>query len=30
MTFVFLLGGQIAQVYELRRRQAAQRTVLFD
>jgi membrane protein len=28
MTFVFLLGGQIAQVYELRRRQAAQRTVL--
>lgn len=30
MTFVFLLGGQIAQVYELRRRQAAQRTVLSD
>jgi membrane protein len=28
MTFVFLLGGQIAQVYELRRRQAAQRAVL--
>jgi len=28
MTFVFLVGGQIAQVYELRRRQAAQRAVL--
>ena len=28
MTFVFLLGGQIAQVYELRRRQTAQRAVL--
>jgi membrane protein len=28
MTFVFLLGGQIAQVYELRRRQRAQRAVL--
>jgi membrane protein len=28
MTFVFLLGGQIAQVYELRRRQAAQRAAL--
>lgn len=28
MTFVFLLGGQLAQVYELRRRQAAQRAVL--
>ncbi len=28
MTFVFLIGGQIAQVYELRRRQAAQRAVL--
>jgi membrane protein len=30
MTFVFLLGGQIAQVYELRRRQAAQRALLSD
>jgi membrane protein len=30
LTFVFLIGAQIAQVYELRRRQAAQRTVLFD
>jgi len=30
MTFVFLIGGQIAQVYELRRRQAAQRAVLSD
>ena len=28
MTFVFLLGGQIAQVYDLRRLQAAQRAVL--
>ncbi len=28
MTFVFLIGGQIAQVYELRRRQAMQRAVL--
>jgi len=28
MTFVFLIGGQIAQVYELRRRQALQRAVL--
>ncbi|MBI4541611.1 MAG: YihY/virulence factor BrkB family protein [Gemmatimonadetes bacterium] len=28
MTFVFLLGGEIAQVYELRRRQAAQRAIL--
>jgi membrane protein len=28
MTFVFLVGAQIAQVYELRRRQAAQRAVL--
>lgn len=28
MTFVFLIGGQIAQVYELRRRQAAQRAIL--
>ncbi len=28
MTFVFLIGGQIAQVYDLRRRQAAQRAVL--
>jgi membrane protein len=28
MAFVFLLGGQIAQVYELRRRQAAQRLFL--
>lgn len=28
MTFVFLIGAQIAQVYELRRRQAAQRAVL--
>ena len=27
-TFVFLIGAQIAQVYELRRRQAAQRAVL--
>jgi membrane protein len=30
MTVVFLVGGQIAQVYELRRRQAAQRAILFD
>jgi membrane protein len=30
MTFVFLIGGQIAQVYELRRRQAAQRALLRD
>ncbi len=28
MTFVFLIGAQIAQVYELRRRQASQRAVL--
>ncbi len=28
MSFVFLIGAQIAQVYELRRRQAAQRAVL--
>ena len=28
MTFVFLVGAQIAQVYELRRRQTAQRAVL--
>jgi len=28
MTFVFLIGAQIAQVYELRRRQALQRAVL--
>lgn len=30
LTFVFLIGAQIAQVYELRRRQAAQRAVLVD
>ena len=30
MTFVFLIGAQIAQVYELRRRQTAQRAVLKD
>lgn len=30
MTYVFLIGGQIAQVYELRRRQAAQRALLSD
>lgn len=30
MTLVFLVGGQIAQVFELRRRQAAQRTLLSD
>lgn len=30
MTLVFLLGGQIAQVYEFRRRQAAQRAILSD
>jgi membrane protein len=30
MTFVFLIGAQIAQVYELRRTQAAQRAVLKD
>jgi len=30
MTFVFLIGAQIAQVYELRRRQHAQRAVLKD
>ena len=30
MTCVFLIGAQIAQVYELRRRQAAQRAVLKD
>ena len=28
MTYVFLIGAQIAQVYELRRRQTAQRAVL--
>jgi membrane protein len=28
VTFVFLIGAQIAQVYELRRRQAAQRVLL--
>ncbi len=28
LTFVFLIGAQIAQVYELRRRQTAQRAVL--
>ena len=28
MTFVFLVGAEIAQVYELRRRQSAQRAVL--
>ncbi len=28
MSFVFLIGGQIAQVYELRRRQAQQRLLL--
>jgi len=28
--FVFLVGGQIAQVYEFRRRQAAQRALLAD
>lgn len=28
LTFTFLMGAQIAQVYELRRRQAAQRAVL--
>lgn len=28
LTLVFLIGGQIAQVYELRRRQAAQRALL--
>lgn len=30
MTLVFLIGGQIAQVYELRRRQASQRLLLHD
>ncbi|MGD0485163.1 MAG: YihY/virulence factor BrkB family protein [Gemmatimonadales bacterium] len=30
MTVVFLVGGQIAQVYEFRRRQAAQRAILSD
>ena len=30
MTLVFLVGGQVAQVYELRRRQAAQRALLSD
>ncbi|MDO8666437.1 MAG: YhjD/YihY/BrkB family envelope integrity protein, partial [Gemmatimonadales bacterium] len=30
MTFIFLVGGEIAQVYELRRRQAAQRAMLSD
>jgi uncharacterized BrkB/YihY/UPF0761 family membrane protein len=28
VTFVFLIGAQIAQVYELRRRQRAQRVLL--
>ena len=30
MTLVFLIGGQVAQVYEFRRRQAAQRALLSD
>lgn len=30
MTLVFLVGGEVAQVYELRRRQAAQRALLND
>lgn len=30
MTLVFLIGGQIAQVYDFRRRQAAQRAILSD
>ena len=30
MTFVFLIGGEIAQVYQLRRRQAVQRELLRD
>lgn len=30
MTLVFLIGGQVAQVYEFRRRQAAQRALLRD
>jgi uncharacterized BrkB/YihY/UPF0761 family membrane protein len=30
MTVVFLIGGQIAQVYEFRRRQAAQRALLSE
>lgn len=30
ITFVFLMGAQIAQVYELRRRQAQQRILLHD
>lgn len=30
MTLVFLLGGQVAQVYDFRRRQAAQRALLSD
>ena len=30
MTFVFLIGGEIAQVYQLRRRQAVQRALLSD
>lgn len=30
MTVVFLVGGQVAQVYEFRRRQAAQRAILSD
>lgn len=30
MTLVFLIGGQIAQVYEFRRRLAAQRAILSD
>lgn len=30
MTVVFLIGGQVAQVFEFRRRQAAQRAILFD
>jgi membrane protein len=30
MTVVFLIGGQVAQVFEFQRRQAAQRAILFD
>lgn len=30
MTYVFLIGGEIAQVYTLRRRQASQRALLSD
>lgn len=30
MTLVFLIGGQVAQVYDFRRRQAAQRALLSD